>query len=55
LAVGSITGINKKGWEYLDILWGDSLDTSANWSIKKPRAAYVHKVAELGDFSGLGI
>ena len=55
LTVGDITGINKKGWEYLWVRYADDEDANAKVLIKKPIAAYVEKVYEEGDFSGLGI
>ena len=55
LSVGSITGINKKGWEYLWVLYEHEEDSSAKKLVKRPLAAYVEKVYEYGDFSGLGI
>jgi hypothetical protein len=53
LAVGPITGINKKGWEYLWVRYADAEDQ--NVLVKQPIAAYVEQVYPLGDFSTLGI
>jgi len=53
LSVGLITGINKKGWEYLWVRYADAEDQ--NVLVKQPIAAYVEKVYDEGDFSGLGI
>ena len=53
LTVGDITGIDKKGWEYLWVRYADTVDQ--NVLVKQPIAAYVEKVYELGAFSGLGI
>lgn len=53
LAVGPITGIAKKGWEYLWVRYADAEDQ--NILVKQPIAAYVEQVYELGDFSALGI
>lgn len=53
LTVGTITGINKKGWEYLWVRYADAEDQ--NVLIKRPIAAYVERVYESGDFAGLGI
>ena len=55
IAVGEITGISKKGWEYLWVRYGDAEDTAAKAIVKKPMAAYVEKVYEEGDLSQLGI
>ncbi len=53
LKVGDITGIEKKGWEYLWVRYADAEDE--NTLVKQPIAAYVEKVYEEGDFSLLGI
>jgi len=55
LTIGDITGIDKKGWEYLWVRYEDSDDATAKRMVKKPLAAYVEKVYEDGDFSELGI
>ena len=55
LTVGSITGISKKGWEYLWVRYGDSEDTAAKAVVKKPIAAYVEKVYETGSFGSLSL
>jgi hypothetical protein len=51
--IGSISGIDKKGHEYLWVRYEDSV-TSTDL-VKKPKAVYVDKVYMDGDFSGLGI
>ena len=55
LVVGDITGIAKKGWEYLWVRYADAEDTSAKVLVKKPIAAYVEQVYPYGNFAGLGI
>jgi hypothetical protein len=55
LTIGTITGINKKGWEYLWVRYEDSEDTAANVLVKKPTAVYIEKVYDLADFAALGI
>jgi hypothetical protein len=55
LTVGEITGVAKKGWEYLWVRYADAEDTVAKALVKKPIAAYVERVYEYGDFSLLGI
>lgn len=55
LTVGEITGISKKGWEYMWVRYKDALDNIAKTIVKKPMAVYIEKVYEEGDFSGLGI
>jgi len=51
LSVGDISGINKKGWEYLWVRYDDADDAAASALVKRPMAAYVEKVYELGDFT----
>ena len=55
LTLGSITGIAKKGWEYLWVRYADAKDDEANTILKRPAAVYVEKVYDEGDFSTLGI
>ncbi len=55
LVVGDITGIAKKGWEYLWVRYADAEDTAAKVLVKKPIAAYVDQVYPYGNFAGLGI
>ena len=51
--VGDITGIAKKGHEYLWVKYEDSQsDVSL---LKKPRSVYVNQVYKSADFSQLGI
>ncbi len=51
--IGSISGIDKKGHEYLWVRYEDAVSSSS--LIKQPKAVYVDKVYMDGDFSGLGI
>jgi hypothetical protein len=51
--IGDISGIDKKGHEYLWVRYEDAVSSSS--LIKKPKAVYVDKVYMDGDFSGLGI
>ena len=55
ITVGPITGIAKKGWEYLWVRYADTEDVASNTLVKQPVAAYVEKVYEDGSFAGLGI
>lgn len=55
LAVGPITGIAKKGWEYLWVRYADIEDTNAKALVKRPIAAYVEQVYDYGNFGALGI
>jgi hypothetical protein len=53
LTIGSISGIVKKGHEYLWVRYEDAV--SSNALIKRPRAVYVNPVYRRKDFRGLGI
>jgi len=55
ISVGSITGISKKGWEYLWVRYADVEDAGSNTLVKQPVAAYVEQVYEYGNFAALGI
>ncbi len=55
LTIGDITGINKRGWEYLWVRYADSEDTVAKALVKKPIAVYVEQVYLYGNLSLLGI
>ena len=55
ISVGPITGIAKKGWEYLWVRYADVEDPASNTLVKQPVAAYVEKVYEEASFAGLGI
>lgn len=55
LVVGDITGIAKKGWEYLWVSYDDAVDGAAHRIVKVPVAAYVEKVYYTGAFSALEI
>jgi len=55
LVIGDITGIEKKGWEYLWVRYSDAEDVSAKVLVKRPVAVYVEQVYPYGNFAGLGI
>lgn len=52
---GVITGINKLGWDYLWVRYGDFFDEDAYALVRRPVAAYVERVYEPGDMSLLNI
>jgi hypothetical protein len=54
-SVGDITGIEKKGHEYLWVRYEESVSGSSNALLKKPKAVYVNKVYRESNFSLLGI
>lgn len=56
LTIGDITGVAKKGWEYLDVLYKDSPTLRiANRPVQVPAQVNVHQVYLSGDFSQLKI
>jgi hypothetical protein len=54
-SVGDITGIEKKGHEYLWVRYEESVAGASNALLKKPKAVYVNKVYRESSFSLLGI
>ena len=55
LRVGPITGISKKGWEYLWVLYHEKEDDNAKSLVQVPRAVYIEQVYPTANFSVLGI
>lgn len=55
LSVGAITGIDKKGWEYLWVRYEDAEDGVASAIVKRPVAAYIERVYPETAFSALGL
>ncbi len=55
ITIGSISGIAKKGWEYLWVRYADVEDMDAMAMVKRPVAAYVEQVYEDADFGLLDI
>jgi hypothetical protein len=56
LAVGDITGIAKKGWEYLWVYYKEvKIDGPPAMTIPRPRAVYVEQVYYEAVFATLGI
>lgn len=56
VTIGDITGVAKKGWEYLDVLYKDSPTLRiANRPVQVPAQVNVHQVYLSGDFSLLKI
>jgi len=53
ITIGSISGIQKKGWHYLWVRYQTDADSSSVY--QTPKAVYVSKVYQDADFSGLGI
>jgi len=55
ITVGSITGIEKKGHEYMWVRYEAESDSVSKTLLKKPKYVYVNKVYREASFSGLGI
>jgi len=55
LVIGTITGINKKGWEYLWVRYKDAEDSEAKCIVKVPASVHVERVYDAANFAGLGI
>lgn len=55
LTVGEITGVVKAGHDYLWVYFEDVEDSSADMTVKQPKAAYVEQVFYEGNFGELGI
>lgn len=55
LEVGSITGIDKKAFEYMWAFHDYEEDAAASALVLAPTAVYVERIFESGDFAALGI
>lgn len=55
LVFGSITGVAKKGHEYLWVEYEETPDTTAGRMAMQPRTVWVHRIYEEDDFTDLGI
>jgi len=55
IVVGEVTGISKKGWEYMWVRYVDAEDATAKALVKRPAAVYIEKVYDSASFSVLGI
>ena len=55
IEIGSITGIVKKGWEYLEVHYEEELDDNAGVLVANPVSVVVNKVYEAKDFTQLQI
>lgn len=53
ITVGSITGITKKGHEYLWVRYESAVDSTD--LVKRPKYVYVNRVYRQSNFAGLGI
>lgn len=55
IQIGDITGIAKKGWEYLWVRSEARVDAAAKVMIMTPIGVYVEQLYEAADFEDLGI
>lgn len=55
LAVGTITGITKRGWDYLWTMTEPAVDATAEKLVRQPVCANVERVRYYADFSALEI
>ena len=55
ITVGAISGISKKGWEYLWVQYAPEVDADHSQIVKKPVAVYIEKVYQDGNFGDLNI
>lgn len=53
--IGPVTGVEKKGHEYLWVRYENAVSSSGSSMIVRPKFVYVNKVYKDGDFSQLGI
>lgn len=53
--IGQITGINKGGWEYLEVHYADAADEAAKRLYRKPIQVDVHRVYDSADFARMKI
>ena len=55
ITVGGITGIAKKGWEYMWVRYSYDKDDTAKELLQKPVGVYIEKIYREGNFGALGI
>lgn len=53
ITVGDISGIDKLGWDYLWVLYGEAVDETAQAFIQTPISVYVEEVYKRGDLNAL--
>lgn len=54
-SVGDISSVDKLGWDYMWVQYGEDEDAGTSQIIKKPVAVYIEQVYYAGDFSLLDI
>ena len=57
LTVGSITGIDKKGWEFLWVRYADEVVTAGGeqFLVQRPKSVYIEQIYKTSNFADLGI
>jgi len=55
LTIGDITGIDKKGAEYIWVRYQEQLDPDSNTIVRRPKNVHVERVYDYADFSLIGI
>lgn len=53
--IGAITGIAKRGHDYLWVLFESEPDATAQYLVKRPKAVYVERIYQESSFASLGI
>lgn len=55
LVIGDITGVSKRGWDYLEVHYDEVEDTTNKIVLKRPYAYTIHQVLRYTNFAGFGI
>lgn len=55
LTLGPLTGITKRGWDYLEVHYDEEEDTTLKLTLKKPYAYTVHQVLRYSNYALFGI
>jgi len=55
ITVGTITGISRPAWHYMDIEYESTADIPTSQLLPKAIAVYIHRLYKAKDFSDLGI
>lgn len=55
MTIGDITGITKKGWDYLWVRYKDDTDDVAKALVKVPQSVHVEQVYPYADLNTLGV
>ena len=55
LTIGNISGIAKKGWEYMWVRYVDKPDNVSKTMVKEPEGVYIEQVYDYSDFYSLNI